>query len=273
MTTRQIKSGAAMLAVEVTGNGDPIVFLHAGVCDMRMWSTQLNSLSVNYKSIAYDRRGFGKTSYEAESFSAVEDLMEVLRATTDGEPAVLVGCSQGGRVAIDAVLTYPSTIRALVLIAPSVAGAPEPAHTLEIELLLKRLKEAEELGDLSQVNAIEAHMWLDGPLAQERRIGGQARELFMNMNRIALCALPTGANRDAVPAFQRLCEITVPSLVIQGNLDFPHIRERSQKIARTILNGSYIELVGAAHLPSLERPADVTRLLSEFLSNDRLGKA
>ena len=94
---------------------------------------------------------------------------------------------------------------------------------------------------------------------------GQARRLFSDMNAIALRAPPAGSNLDAAPAFGRLGEISAPTLVIQGNLDFPHIQERSRHVAATVLNGSCRELPDAAHLPSLERPADITDLLAAFI--------
>lgn len=260
----RIASGRATLAAEVVGSGDPVVFLHAGVCDSRMWRAQLDGVGANYKSIAYDRRGFGETSAEEEDFSAVADLMAVIDAMANDTPAILVGCSQGGRIALDAALRHPSSVRALILIAPSVTGTPEAIYPPEIKGLVAQLKGAEEAGDLEQVNAIEARLWLDGPLEREGRVMGQARRLFLDMNAIALRSPPTGSNLDVAPAFHCLGEISAPSLVIWGDLDFPHIQERCRHVA-TMLNGSCQELTGAAHLPSLERPADVTALLAEFI--------
>lgn len=263
----RITSGRATLAVDVVGSGDPVIFLHAGVCDSRMWRAQLDGVGANNKAIAYDRRGFGETRAEAEDFSAVADLMTVIDAVANGAPAILVGCSQGGRIALDAALRHPSHVRALVLIAPSVAGAPEAIYPPEIKGLLAQLKEAEEAGDLDRVNAIEARLWLDGPLAPEARIMGQARQLFLDMNAIPLRSPPTGSNLDVAPAFHQLSEISAPSIVIWGDLDFPHIQERSRHVATVMASGSSHELTGAAHLPSLERPADITALLTEFINH------
>ncbi|MGZ5034749.1 MAG: alpha/beta fold hydrolase [Usitatibacter sp.] len=215
--------------------------------------------------MAYDRRGFGDTRAEKEDFSAVADLMAVINPMGKGTPAILVGCSQGGRIALDATLRHPSCFRALVLIAPSVSGAPEAIYPPEIEGLMARLKEADEVGDLDHVNAIEARLWLDGPMEPEGRVTGDARRLFLDMNSIALRSPPTGSNLDVAPAFHRLGEISAPSLVIWGDLDFPHIQDRSRHIATTMLNGSHHLLTAVAHLPSLERPADVTGLLAEFI--------
>jgi pimeloyl-ACP methyl ester carboxylesterase len=261
----RIASGRATLAAEVVGRGDPVVFLHANVCDSRMWRAQLDGVGASNTAIAYDRRGFGETRAEKEDFSALADLMAVIDATANGAPVILVGCSQGGRIALDAALRHPSRVRALVLIAPSVTGAPEVAYPPVIKGLMDRLKDAEQAGDLDLVNAMKARLFLDGPLAAERRVAGEARKLFLDMNGIALRSPPTGLNVEAAPNFPRLGEVSVPSLVIWGDLDFPHIQQRSRHVATTIPGGSSCVLTGTAHLPSLERPADVTGLLKGFI--------
>lgn len=262
----RIVSGRATLAAEVVGSGDPIVFLHAGVCDSRMWRAQLDGVGAHNKAIAYDRRGFGETRADKEDFSAVADLMAVIDALADGEPVILVGCSQGGGVALDAALRHPSCVRALILIAPNVTGAPEAIYPPDIKGLMAQLKDAQELGDLDRVNAIRARLLLDGPLAPEGRVAGQARQLFLDMNAIVLRSPPSGANLDVAPAFPRLNEISAPSLVMWGDLEFPHIQERCRHIATTMSNASGHELIGTAHLPSLDRPAEITGLLVEFIS-------
>ena len=54
-----------MLAMESIGAGDPVVFLHAAVCDRRMWRAQMAVVGTTHQAIAYDRRGFGETRAEA----------------------------------------------------------------------------------------------------------------------------------------------------------------------------------------------------------------
>ena len=265
-SNHQIASGQARLAAQVVGHGDPVVFLHAAVCDSRMWRAQLDAVGASNKAIAYDRRGFGETRAEKEDFSAVADLLAVIDAVGNGAPTILVGCSQGGRIALDTALLHPSHVRALVLIAPAVSGAPEPIHPPEIEGLMARLKDAEQAGDLDRVNAIKAHLWLDGPLQPEGRVAGEVRRLFLDMNAIALRSPPIGSNLDLAPAFHRLGEISAPSLVIWGDLDFPHIQERCRQVATTMPNGAGHMLTGMAHLPGLERSTDITSLLTGFIA-------
>ena len=224
ISNHRIASGRAALAAEVVGRGDPVVFLHANVADSRMWRAQLDGVGANNKAIAYDRRGFGETRAEREDFSAIADLMAVLDAVASGTPAILVGCSQGGRIALDAALRHPSSVRALVLIAPTVTGAPEAVYPPEIKSLMARQKEAEEAGDLDRVNAIKARLWLDGPLAAEGRVTGEARRLFLDMNGMVLRSPPTGSDVDVAPNFHRLGEISAPSLVIWATSTFPTFR-------------------------------------------------
>jgi pimeloyl-ACP methyl ester carboxylesterase len=231
-----------------------------------MWRAQLDAIGAIHEAIAYDRRGFGETRAEPEDFSALADLVAVLEATTDGRPAILVGCSLGGRIALDAAIRHPSLVRALVLIAPNVAGAPDPTYTPDVEKLMAQSKQAEASGDLDRLNAMKARLWLDGPLAAEGRVAGPARDLLLDMNGIALRAPPFGSDVDIRPFYHRLGDVAVPTLVIWGDLDLPYVQERCRHVAAVVPGAEGREMAGAAHLPSLERPAEVTALISEFVS-------
>lgn len=256
-----IPSGRATLAAEIVGSGAPVVFLHANICDRRRWRAQVDAVSATNTAIAYDRRGFGETRAEKENFSSVADLMVVLEATTNGTPAILVGCSAGGRLALDAALQHPSSVRALFLISPTVTGVANPTYPVE----LNELQAAELSGDLDRVNAMKARLFLDGPLASEGRVAGAARALFLDMHAIALRSPPVGSDLDVAPNFPRLSGISAPARVICGDFEFPHIQERCRQIAPMMPNGSHRALAGAAHLASLDRPAEITSLLAAFI--------
>ena len=207
MSVLNVRSGNAELAAEVRGTGAPVVFLHAGVADRRMWQAELAALAAagGYRGVAYDRRGFGESLHADERYSHVADLAAVLDATAGGAPAVLVGCSQGGRIAIDAALALPERVRALVLVAPAISGAPEQAtFPPAIEAWIARMEKAEAQADVDRINALEAHAWLDGPLAPEGRVGGDVRTLFLEMNGIALRAEQRGTEIAPEPAYDRV---------------------------------------------------------------------
>ncbi|MBR0707857.1 alpha/beta fold hydrolase [Bradyrhizobium liaoningense] len=261
-----IASGRARLATEIVGDGTAVVFLHANVCDRRMWRAQLDAIGATHKAVAYDRRGFGETRAEPEDFSALSDLMAVLEATAGGKPAILVGCSLGGRIALDAALRHKPRVRALVLIAPNVAGAPDPTYTPDIARVMAQSKEAEASGDLDRLNALKARLLLDGALAGEGRVTGPTRDLFLDMNGIALRSPPFGTDVDIRPFFDRLGDVAAPTLVAWGDLDLPYVQDRSRHVAAVVPGAEKREMAGVAHLPSLERPAEVTSLISEFVA-------
>jgi pimeloyl-ACP methyl ester carboxylesterase len=255
----------ATLAAKAMGEGPPVAFLHANVADSRMWQGQMEAVATIARAIAHDRRGFGGTRAGRAPFSPVSDLLAVLDALGGTGPAILVGCSQGGRIAIEAALRHPDRVRGLVLVAPSVGGAPEPVHPPAIASLLAAQAAAEREGDLDRVNAIKARLWLDGPLAGEGRVAGAVRDLFLDMNGIALRSLPAAPSLDAAPAWHRLAELRVPALVVWGDLDFPHIQDRCRHMVAAMPDARGAVLAGTAHLPGLEQPAALTALLLPFL--------
>ena len=115
--------GATLTGVEM-GEGLPVVFLHAGVCDNRMWHEQMRVAAENgWHAISYDRRGYGEAESEDEPFSHLDDLEAVLEAF-DIHAAVFVGCSMGGGLAVDFALQNPGRVIGLVLMGTSITGAP-----------------------------------------------------------------------------------------------------------------------------------------------------
>lgn len=269
MRSFSIPSGKAQLAGIEDGAGPALVFLHAGVCDKRMWRDQMAAFAGRHRVVAYDRRGYGETQYQSETFSHVRDL----RAVLDGlaiERACLIGCSQGGRFAVDLALAHPKRVSKLVLIAPAIRGAPQPEQLPpDIEALLEEAEQAEDQKHFDLVNRIEAHLWLDGPRSVDGRVQGSARDLFLRMNLIPLKSPSPGKDTPAADSWGRLGEIAVPTLIIWGDLDFPHLQERCATLGKRI-KGARSELIpGTAHLPNLEQPKKFNAVLEEFLQEAR----
>lgn len=266
---RFVRVGAAELCVEDSQTAGPVVVcLHAGVCDRRMWAPQTDALRATHRVIAYDRRGFGETRCEPESFSHVADLIALLDALNI-EQAVLMGCSQGGRFAIDAALGHPARVRALILVACAVTGAPEieGGHSPRLEARIAALEAAEARADLAAVNELEAQLWLDGPEQPTGRVGGALRELFLDMNGVALAAASPGEATVSPSAWERLETIHVPTRVLWGPFDFEHLCQRMHEVARRIPGASVCVIDGVAHLPGLERPAEFNRAVLTFLDS------
>jgi pimeloyl-ACP methyl ester carboxylesterase len=264
MSVVTIKVDGASLVAEVAGSGECAVLLHAGVADRRMWRTTCAALSPHFRTIAYDRRGFGGTASPDEAFRHVDDLDAVLEHSGCGS-AHLVGCSQGGRIAIDYALAKPEKVLSLVLAAPALTGAPAPESFPDaIERLMQELEEAENKNDIDKVNALEAHLWLDGPLSPANRVSGSIRDLFLDMNGRALRHPPLTKEQSCASATDQLHRLKQPALVICGDRDFPHIQERSQWIAGQIAGARHFVMAGCAHLANLEQPAVFNDAVRKF---------
>ena len=102
----QLKLKNGPFACRSFGQGEPLLFLHAGICDARMWKPQVDYFSKKYQVILCDLRGFGRSPLPPHRFAHHEDvagLLDVLRLPT----VTLIGASFGGR----SPSTLPSPIR------------------------------------------------------------------------------------------------------------------------------------------------------------------
>jgi pimeloyl-ACP methyl ester carboxylesterase len=261
----EITSGNAVLAAEEHGSGSPdVLLIHAGVTDQRSWAAVVDALP-EHRCLTYDARGYGRTTYEPQDgWSLVDDAVAVLDAYDVGS-AVVIGCSMGGGAALDLALTHPERVSGLVLIGTAVSGAPELELEPGLEDLEKRYDAAYEAGDHDVLNSLEAEIWLDGPF-HPGRVTGPVRELFLDMNRIALEAPDPGERRDDVDAWQGAASVAVPTLVMIGEYDLDHTQGGAVHLAATIPGARLVELPGVAHLPHLERDPLTLREITEFVA-------
>ncbi len=260
---RLAESGTARIAYDVTGDGPDVLLIHAGVNDRRSWHHVVDRLSPDHRCVAFDMRGFGDTEYEPEDgWSRVADALAVMDAAGARRP-VVVGCSMGGKTAIDLALAHPDRVAGLVLIGTAIRGAPYPQEGSTADLEAK-MEAADEAGDLEEVNRLDAWMWLDGPSAEEGRVTGATRELFLDMNGRALRAHDPGEEAEPPDAWPRLEEIAVPTLMLLGRLDVPELNEVDEQGAARIPGCRLEWLEGVAHVPHLEGDAATLDAIASF---------
>ncbi len=119
---RTAKVDGATLAYREQGEGEPVLFVHGGVSDLRIWANQLPVVGRSHRAISYSRR-FARPNEnidpEAEDpwLQHVDDLAVFLREI-DAAPAHLVGNSQGAYISLLAAIRYPKLVRSLVLEEP-----------------------------------------------------------------------------------------------------------------------------------------------------------
>ena len=116
--------GDFRLYYEISGQGEPVIFLHGFTLDHRMWQPQLDFFSRHFRVIAPDARGHGRSDITPTGYSRadrVEDLLRFADTLKTGQ-FHLVGLSMGGSTAIGTALREQSRLKSLTLISTGVAG-------------------------------------------------------------------------------------------------------------------------------------------------------
>ncbi|QKV93932.1 alpha/beta hydrolase [Streptomyces sp. NA02950] len=98
----------------------PIVLVHGTRFSAGQWSCQLDSLAADFPVTAPDLPGHGTRSAEPWSLSAATEVVAAAVDSLDRGPALVVGHSLGGYVALECARRFPERLRGLVLAAASV---------------------------------------------------------------------------------------------------------------------------------------------------------
>jgi 3-oxoadipate enol-lactonase len=258
----------AQLYYEVAGSGKPVVLVHAGIADHRMWDDQLVPFAERYQVIRFDQRGFGQSSAPMDPFAFYDDLYLLLRELSVAQ-AVVIGGSLGGATAIDLALAHPEMVDALVLVGSGLGGMEWPPLTPVELALFSQVEEAAKSGDFATANEIEVHIWVDGPERNPDAVNPSVRARVREMN------LQTFTRHDEneqvepqalePPASARLGEIQVPTLILVGDQDVSAIQAIADTVGAAIPGARQIVLPNTAHVPNMEQPEVFNQLVLDFL--------
>ena len=234
-----------------------VLLLHAGIADRRMWAPQVKALGAAGHNVdAPDLPGFGDAALEPGEVSYVGFAASQLSGT-----AGVVGCSFGGRVALELAFHRPELVDRLVLVG---AGLGDWEWSEATQADFAEEEDLVERGELAAAAAQQARMWLAADA------DASVRELTEAMTiRSYEQQLPLGDDVQATwpqpPAAERLADVAVPTLVVVGTEDVDDIAAMAERLATQIPGARLERIDGAGHLPSLERPDELNRLLLDFL--------
>jgi len=251
------------MAYDSTGGGAPVLLLHAGIADRRMWDDATPMLAERFRVIACDLRGFGETPLPDGPFVYAADVAALLEGLAI-ERAHVVGVSMGGHVGLDLALARPELVDRLVLVGAGIDGWE---HDASLVAAWNEEEAAFERGDLDEVAWINVRTWLDGPTGDAGRVSASLRRRVYEMQRTALELDNPAAIGGWLTASRRarLGEISAPTLVLVGALDQRDFRKIARVLAAEIPGSRFEELTGVAHLPPLERPEAFVRTVLGFL--------
>jgi 3-oxoadipate enol-lactonase len=258
---------ATGLAFDDEGSGPPVVLVHAGVADRRMWDGLVDALRAGHRLIRHDVRGVGESLPPTGPWSHHTDLLALLDELLV-ERAHLVGASMGAGIVVEAALARPGIAASLTLIAPGGAlldGAPEafrPIWAAEVEAL--------DRGDLDAATEINLRAWVDGPRRGPGAVDPALRAFVGRMQREAF-EIPEwdpeqAPEHELSPAASaRLGEIACPVLVVAGDADDPAILDLSERIVARAPDAKLVVWPDVGHMLGLERPVELAALVGSFV--------
>lgn len=271
-------------------DGYPIVLAHGITCAIRVWANQINDLSRDYRVIAYDHRGHGRSdvprrrgNYSLDYLAA--DLDAVLAATlAPGERAVIGGHSMGGIAITSWSQRYPARVQycadAVALVNTTTGDLLRDVQFVPVPrpLVGGRVRAAGAL--LKQLGAAPL---VPGSIQQSRRMVAQLAvgrdadpaiadfvfELFASTPAAGRGGWARALVDSLGPTHISLRNLTVPTLVIGSRKDRLLPIKASRRIAADAPNlAAFVELSGG-HCSNLERPGEVNAQLRALAESVR----
>ncbi len=228
----------------------PLVLIHGAGGTHLHWLPQLRRLP-NTPVYAPDLPGHGRST--GDNYKSIADYRAWLLAfveALDLPPFVLAGHSMGGAIALDFVLAYPERLVGLGLVGTSSRLRVVP--TLLTGLQSDFAATTEQLVDLMYAPTVHS---------QTKRI---ALQRLRAVDPALLYADFSACNAFDVSA--HVAEITVPTLIVCGQLDKMTPVKYSERLHEQLPNSELHGLANAGHMVMLEQPAETTRLLASFLA-------
>jgi len=265
---RWVEVDGGRLWVEVAGEGDAVVLIHPGLWDMRAWDPQFDAFAERYRVVRYDVRGYGRSSRPepGRAYSDVRDLVAVMDAA-GAHDAAMIGCSLGGMIALDAVLTYPQRAWGLVMVASAPRGLERtPEEDAWGEDLTASVGAAVEAGEIERAMDLQLEVWAS--LGTDDPAGRGIREIaFGNLHTLTMD--DSGAEEMRPTAAERLEEVAVPTLVLPADLDPPVLQRASRVLAERIPDARLVRIPVVDHVIGMRRPQDFNREVLAFLASIR----
>jgi pimeloyl-ACP methyl ester carboxylesterase len=234
------------LYYEQHGEGAPILCIHGTSSSALVWGDAAEELALRGRCIVYDRRGCFRSErpepYETSDVSDHADDAAALLDALSATPAVLVGRSYGGEVAIDLARRYPTKVAALALLEPAMLQLDPEGMAWE-QLVIDKVLEA-EARDASSV----AEVFLREVVGDESwaSFPTQLKRMFLG-NGPAILAELRGRRLDLTA--QEMAEVDQPTLIVSAK-DSPEAFRRVDGVLVEALPNCETVVVEGGHFIS-----------------------
>jgi 3-oxoadipate enol-lactonase len=250
--------------VEEKGHGAPVILLHGFPLDHRMWQSQIDALSGNYRVITPDLRGMGQSDVPKSNISIDQYANDILTLMDKMgiEKAALGGFSMGGYVAFALLRKAPKRFTSLILAntRPEADGQEARKNRLNMAVSLY------EKGSVVARDAMLPKLITEPSKQDHPKLVDTLSMVMESMPAEGLvhACLAMAFREDSVDL---LSSISVPTLVIAGEQDPIAPPDVMKKMADQITGASYHVIPAASHLTPMEKPEAFNALLIDFLKS------
>ncbi len=264
-----IETNGTELYYEMLGEGQPLVLLHGGYMDTKMWDDQFAVFAKDYQVIRYDIRGHGKSEMSQVRYADHQDLYAVL--THLGiEKTYLLGLSLGGMIAVDFTLDHPDMVDALILVGAPVSGFPieliYPTEALLQQEIQRRAPFSKAMKERN-VTAMVGALMEDATLVPSPQYASARARVREHLSSYSFAYFLDPAPKQELdpPAYERLADIYVPTLLIVGADDHFHLHRIAETLEEKIAGAKRILIPETHHMPNIEKPEEFNRIVLDFL--------
>jgi pimeloyl-ACP methyl ester carboxylesterase len=254
---RSVEVDGLRIAYEQAGAGPPLVLVHGGVTDSRIWRLQLDALSAEFTVIAWDAPGCGQSDDPPPSYRLPEyaDALAGMLDRLQIERAHVLGHSFGGALALELYRRHPELPATLILVA-AYAGW---AGSLQADEVRRRLAYALDLADGSAVRDVAPFLSPGLPPQAVDALTVTMSETRRVATRAMAHALADADLRGMLPS------VAVPTLLVYGDADERAPVAVGEAIAAAIPDATLVTIPGAGHECYLEDPVRFNDSVRRFL--------
>ena len=251
------------IAYRSVGDGFPIVLLHGFLCDSRCWRTQLENLADQFRVVAWDAPGAGKSPDPPDGFTIIDwerCLLGFLDAL-DIDRAIILGLSWGGLLAQELYRSHPARVAALIL-CDTYAGWKGSMPAAACEKRLERCMTDSFLSGDELASRWAPEMFTDGASDDVvDEMVGIFRDFHPIGFRLMAKSLADTDTRELLRA------IDAPTLLIWGEGDRRSPLEIAQRLKDAIPNADLALIPGAGHVSNMEAPTAFNLHVRRFCSS------
>jgi len=244
---------------EVHGEGEPILFVHGFPLSGEMWKSAASELKNSNKVIVPDLRGHGGSAatQDASMTDYANDLAALLDHLQETRPAIIVGLSMGGYVAMEFFRRHRARVRAMVLAdTRAEADTPEAAKGRK-DTSEKVLKDGSKVVAEAMIGKLFA---ADAPADMKSK--WQSIMAATPPTGTAAALLAMAGRPDSTATLQSMA---VPVLVVVGDKDVITPPDCAQRMHAAAKNSQLETISGAGHMAPVEKPAEFNRILKKFV--------